>query len=67
MGFVYRVHHRDNPDQFVELEFEEKQTPIRVRDRACREYHYPWSAYTKLVVKLVPVDVLDQKVKGLSL
>ncbi|MBA7492751.1 hypothetical protein ES702_03301 [subsurface metagenome] len=53
MGFVYRVYHRDRPDHFVELEFEEKQTPMRVRDRACREHHYPWAAYTQLVVKRV--------------
>jgi len=40
MGFVYRVYHRDRPDHFVELEFEEKQTPMR-------------AAYTQLVVKRV--------------
>ena len=53
MSFVYKVYHRDNPGQFIELEFEESQTPMRVKDRACREYRYPWSAYTKLKVKRV--------------
>jgi hypothetical protein len=63
MSFIYRVRRRDNPNLFVELEFEESQTPMRVKDRACREHYYPWEAYTKLVVKRVRVDIPRVNVK----
>ena len=53
MTHRYKVNHRDNPKRFVILEFDEAQSPMRVRDRACKESHYPWSAYTSLKIQKV--------------
>ena len=53
MAYIYRVYHRDNPDQWLDLEFDEPQTSMRVRDRACKQGNYPWKAYIHLKVKRV--------------
>ena len=53
MTYVYRVYHRDNPDQWLDLEFDEPQTPMSVRDRACKQGNYTWKAYIHLKVKRV--------------
>jgi len=53
MTFYYEVYHIENPNGGVRLAFKEKQTPMRVRDKACRDGHFKWKFYTELRVRRV--------------
>jgi len=51
MPYFYEVYHRDNPEGAVIIGFEEKPTPMRVKDKACKDGFFQWREYTNLVVR----------------
>jgi hypothetical protein len=51
MTFYYEVYHELNPKGRVILAFDTRQTPMGVRDRACREGHFQWRFYPELKVR----------------
>lgn len=56
MTVYYKVWHRMNPNGAITLAFNEEQTPMIVKDKACRERFFPWSEYTKLRVRKTKVQ-----------
>jgi len=51
MTVYYEVFHELNPRVTVVLAFKEEQTPIRVKDKACKDGYFSWRDYTELRVK----------------
>ena len=51
MPYYYEVFHELNPKGVVILAFKEEQTPMRVKDKACRDGNFQWRYYTELRVR----------------
>ena len=53
MTFYYYVYHKLCKDGGVTLAFKNKQSQIRVKDKACREGHFSFEEYRHLRAKRV--------------
>ncbi len=58
----YTAYHKEDKTRLVVLDMPEgeKIFPMEVKDKACREGLFPWSEYTKLIVRKARKEEIER-------